>query len=111
MTIDDEDVPTGVLLEEGGWWRPPRIDNFRCYTFMDENRLTIQLVLLIVSVWAMWLFIDVCVPCIFVVTLVSAFFCFEYRLMNIVLWASVIVLWGHGWSFGDRSNGLSMSWK
>lgn len=84
---------------------------FRCYAFMDEYRLSLQLVLLCVSIWAMWIFIEVCVPCIFIVTIVSAIFCFEYRLMNIVLWASVIVLWGHGWSLGDRSNGLAISWK
>lgn len=86
-------------------------ESFRCYAFMDDYRLTIQLVLLGVSVWAMWIFIDACLPCIFIIMLVSLFFCFEYRLMNIVLWASVIVLWGHGWSLGDKSAGLSVSWK
>ena len=98
---------------KGGAWRSASAawDSFRCYAFMDEYRLTIQLVLLGVSVWAMWIFIDACLPCIFIIMLVSAFFCFEYRLMNIVLWASVIVLWGHGWSLGDKSAGLSMTWK
>jgi hypothetical protein len=83
----------------------------QCYAFMDEYRLTIQLVLLGVSVWCLWLSMDVCIPCVFVVMLVSLFFCFEYRLMNIVLWASVIVLWVKGWSMGDKNNGLSVSWK
>lgn len=83
----------------------------QCYTFMDEYRLTIQLVLLGVSIWALWWFVEICVPCIFIIMFVSAFFCFEYRLMNIILWASVIVLWCHGWSFGDRNAGLAVSWK
>ena len=87
-----------------GW----SVDNI--YWVMDHYRLTIQLGLLGTSILCLWFFIDVCVWCIMLLALVSCIFCFEYRLMNIVLWACMIVLWLHGWTV-TNGRGLTMEWK
>ena len=98
----DEAVEEGVP--------PPCVDR-GWYAAMDDNRLTIQLFLLVGSLCALWACMHYCVPCVFAVMVVSLVFCFEYRLMNIVLWASVLALWFHGWSLGNDGRGFSISWK
>jgi hypothetical protein len=71
--IDPKEKDDGPRAAGGEEWKTAG-RHFQCYAFMDEYRLSLQLVLLGVSIWAMWIFIEVCVPCIFIVTLVSAIF-------------------------------------
>jgi len=85
----------------------------RVYMVMDEYRLTLQLLFLILGTGVLWVCANHCLPCIFVLMIVSCFFCLEYRLVNLLLWACIVVLWMHGWTFSSSSgNGLhaSMGW-
>ena len=85
----------------------------RVYMVMDEYRLTLQLLFLVLGTVILWQCANHCVPCIFVLMIVSCFFCLEYRLVNLLLWACIVVLWMHGWTFSSSSgNGLhaSMGW-
>lgn len=81
------------------------------YAFMDEYRLSIQLVGIGLGVLILWVVAGRCTPCVLVLLVVCMFFCLEYRLMNVILWACIIVLWVHGWHLGSESEGLSLSWK
>ncbi len=86
----------------------------RVYMVMDEYRLTLQLVFLILGTVVLWECANHCLPCIFVLMIVSCFFCLEYRLVNLLLWACIVVLWMHGWTFSSSSgSGLhaSMGWN
>jgi hypothetical protein len=84
--------------------------SLQMYDMMDEYRLSVQILLLVVSVIVIWTCMSYCLWCIFALMIVSVLLCFEYRLMNIVLWACVLVLWLHGWSLGTKGKGLSLSW-
>jgi hypothetical protein len=81
------------------------------YEFMDEYRLTLQLIGLAVGIGILWVVANSCETCVLVLLIASMFFCLEYRLMNLVLWACIIVLWLHGWRLGSADQGLSLSWK
>lgn len=85
----------------------------RVYMVMDEYRLTLQLLFLFLGIIILWECANHCVPCIFVLMIVSCFFCLEYRLVNLLLWACIVVLWLHGWTFSTSTgSGLhaSMGW-
>lgn len=75
----------------------------------DENQLKIQLFVFGIGSLLMWMTVSLCPLCVFGVLLISAVFCLQYRLMNLLLWASIIVLWVHGWRIGDQ-RGLSVQW-
>lgn len=76
----------------------------------EENQLSIQLGIFVVTILLLWLSVSYCTVCVFGVLAISAVFCLQYRLMNLVLWASIIVLWLHGWRLGGN-RGLSLSWE
>lgn len=75
----------------------------------EENQLSIQLGVFCIGSLLMWLTVAYCPLCVFGVLGVSAVFCLQYRLMNLLLWASILVLWVHGWRIGDE-RGLSVKW-
>lgn len=81
------------------------------YRFMDEYRLTLQLVFVAVGMVVLWYTANYCAWCVMGLLLVSVFFCLEYRMMNLVLWSCILVLWFHGWKLGNSEQGLSLSWK
>jgi hypothetical protein len=79
--------------------------------FSDEShQLTIQLGVFGIGGLLLWITVSYCLPCVFIVLAISAVLCFQYRLMNIILWAAIIVLWLHGWRLGG-AKGLSLSWE
>ena len=75
----------------------------------DENQLTIQLGVFCFGAFLLWLTVAYCPLCVFGVLGISAVFCLQYRLMNLLLWASILVLWTHGWRLGGE-RGLSVKW-
>ena len=40
----------------------------------------------------------------------SCLFCLRYRIMNLVLWACIVVLWVVGWRF-NFGQGLTLQWQ
>ena len=75
----------------------------------DENQLTMQLVCFFGGFGLLYLCMAFCPICVFGVLGFCIITCLQYRLMNLLLWASILVLWVHGWSF--RAGNLSVSWS
>ena len=79
------------------------------YDWADDHRLIMQLIFLLGMFLLLWITMPVCQICVFGVMCGCAVLCLEYRLLNLTMWASIIVLWLHGWRFGG-GKGLSLSW-
>ena len=76
----------------------------------DANQPYIQLAIFFGCVVGLYLAMFTCPLCVFGIMLVSLVFCCQYRLMFLVMSASIGVLWVHGWRFGG-GKGLSVSWN
>jgi len=76
----------------------------------DANQPYVQLALFLFCSVALYLTMFAYPLGVFVIMLVSLVFCCQYRLMFIVMCASLGVLWVHGWRFGG-GKGLSVSWN
>ena len=79
------------------------------YDWADDHRLIMQLIFLAGTFLLLWIVMPVCQVCVFGVLCGCAVFCLEYRMLNLTMWASILVLWLHGWRFGG-GRGLSLSW-
>lgn len=62
------------------------------------------------AVGMMLLVIMVCPVCVWGVLVFSCFFCLQYRSLNLVLWACIVVLWLMGWRF-NLGQGLVLQWS
>lgn len=58
----------------------------------------------------LYITMEFCQLCVFILLLVSMVFCCRFRFMFVILWACIGVLWIHGWRFGG-GKGLSIAWN
>jgi hypothetical protein len=94
---------------EPGCWQ--RFVAFCVWLASEEATPYVEMTLFCTSVLVLWLSMDMgCTLCVFVVLLVSMFFCCRFRYMFFVMWAAIGVLWIHGWRFGG-GKGLSVQWN
>jgi hypothetical protein len=63
-------------------------------------------------VFALLLYLTVgwCEPCVIIILICSLFLCLQFRVMNLILWACIVVLWFHGYRF-SVGNSLALTWK
>jgi hypothetical protein len=88
-----------------------RLTTFLSWLASEEATPYVEMGLFLASFVVLWVSIDMgCTICVFVVLLISMFFCCRFRYMFFVLWASIGVLWIHGWRFG-AGKGLSVQWN
>lgn len=88
-----------------------RFTEFCSWLTTDDAAPYVELFLFLLSVVVLYVCIDYgCTLCVFVVLLVSMFFCCRFRYMFFVMWACIAVLWIHGWRFGG-GKGLSVQWN
>lgn len=77
----------------------------------DEAIPYVEFTMFVILCVVLWLAMDLgCTLCVFGVLLVSMLFCCRFRYMFFTLWASVGVLWIHGWRFGS-GRGFSVQWN
>ena len=64
------------------------------------------------GVFAIFLYatMNLCEPCVVGVLIISLMLCCQFRIMNILLWAAIIVLWVHCWRL-NGGHGLTLSWN
>jgi hypothetical protein len=96
------------MAEEESLWI--RLCKLGAWLQEDENQPYIQLAIFFACVVGLYLTMFTCPVCVFVIMLVSLVFCCQYRLMFLVMCASLGVLWVHGWRFG-AGKGLSLQWN
>ena len=87
----------------------------RCCAFCtwlasDEAIPYVDVSVFLLSCIILYLTMEVCTICVFVLLIVSLFFCCRFRYMFFILWACIGVLWLHGWRFGG-GKGLSIQWN
>lgn len=75
----------------------------------EENQLSVQMIFFLGGFGLLYFCMYYCQICVFGVLLFCIITCLQYRLMNLLLWASILVLWTRGWSF--RTGSLSLSWS
>lgn len=76
----------------------------------DEAAPYVDVAFFLISCIILFLTMDVCPLCVFVLLIVSMFFCCKFRYMFFILWACIGVLWIHGWRFGN-GRGFSVQWN
>jgi hypothetical protein len=76
----------------------------------DEAVPYVDVGFFLLSCLILFLTMEVCVLCVFVLLLVSLFFCCRFRYFFFTLWACIGVLWIHGWRFGN-GKGFSVQWN
>jgi hypothetical protein len=54
---------------------------------------------------------DVCIYCVVAVGAFSAVLCLRWRMLQITFWASVIVLWLHGWKMTAGWFSIAWTWN
>lgn len=107
----DEKEPCGDLEAREYWTvQCTKVTEAGDWLTRDENQLSVQLMFFLGGFGMLYLCMMFCEICVFGVLVFCIITCLQYRLMNLLLWACIFVLWFHGWRFGgDR--GLSISWN
>jgi len=85
----------------GRWWE---------WMLSDDAVPYLDVTFFIASCIILYLTMEACQICVFVLLLVSMVFCCRFKYMFFVLWACIGVLWIHGWRFGG-GKGLSVQWN
>jgi hypothetical protein len=75
----------------------------------DENQLSVQMAVFVGGFITLYFVMGFCEYCVFGIFVFCIVTCLQYRLMNLLMWACIIVLWSHGWriNFGKS---ISVQW-
>jgi hypothetical protein len=93
---------------EDTYWS--KIKNCFYWLASDDAVPYVDVSIFLGSCIVLFLTMEVCQLCVFVLMLFSLFFCCRFRYMFFILWASIGVLWIHGWRFGN-GKGFSVQWN
>jgi len=76
----------------------------------EKNQLVVSTIAFAFFSLVLFFTMGVCEMCVVGVMLFSLLLCFQFRVFNLLLMASVVTLWLHGWRF-NLGHGLSLSWE
>jgi hypothetical protein len=113
MTVD-----CGPDVESGGKGGAVEVETGYCVyvsevgacLWSDSGQPYVQLLLFLGSLLGIYLTMFTCPLCVFGIMGGSMVLCCQYRLMSLVFWASMVVLWFDGWRFGN-GKGFSIQWN
>lgn len=95
-------------VEDTSYWS--KFKSFCTWLTTDDAVPYVDVAVFLISCLVLFLTMEVCQLCVFVLLLVSLFFCCRFRYMFFTLWACIGVLWVHGWRFGN-GKGFSVQWN
>lgn len=94
----------------GGWSLWVYVSEVGACLWSDTGQPYVQLLLFLGALLGVYLTMFTCPICVFGIMGASMVLCCQYRLMSLVFWACMVVLWFDGWRFGN-GKGFSIQWN
>ena len=97
-------------VEAGGGGYCVYVSEAGAWMAREESQPYMQLFFFLFSMLGIYLTMFTCPICVVGIMAASMVLCCQYRLMNLVFWACLVVLWFDGWRFGN-GKGFSIQWN